>query len=399
MRVLLISNTYPPEDISGVGVLVAELAGELRRQGHDATVLTRRPPGDDPRVLRTPGPKVLFPLGAALRFLGLGHQRFDVVHVHESDGVFVALAVRLARLLGLPHGRPKVVATLHVSYVAERRAVRPVWADGEVVSRPTGDERVFAWLRAPLHAMLGRLTARLADAVVALSDAAAIELARDYGARVTAVIPNGVPLSPAVAPRGGGQGVVLFVGRLRTRKAAAVLLAAFVRVRKRLPSARLVLVGNGEQQSAIAARIGALGLGDAVELAGALGREATQERFTRADLLCLPSTYEGFPLVILEAMAAGLPVVATAVAGVPEAVRPGETGLLVEPEDAEGLAGALLALLEDPQRARAMGEAGRRLLEQRFTIGHATAAYVALWQRLTAGEAPAAGAAEPPRPA
>jgi glycosyltransferase involved in cell wall biosynthesis len=390
MRVLLISNTYPPGDISGVGVLVAELAAELRRQGHEATVLTRRPGGAGPRVAGVPGPKVLFPVVAALRFLSLAKQPFDIVHVHESDGVFVALAVRVARRLGLPQGRPRLVATLHVSYVAERRAVRPVRADGEVVSRPTAGERLFAWVRAPLHASLGRWTARLADAVVALSAAAAGELGRDYGARVAAVIPNGVPLPPTAparrdAPDAGG-GVVLFLGRLRTRKAVAVLLVALARVRRQAPGARLVVVGDGEQRRALEAQVRALGLADAVELAGALGRAEAQHWLARADVLCLPSTYEGFPMVILEAMAAGLPVVATAVAGVPKAVRPGETGLLVEPEDATGLAVALLAVLGDPARARAMGEAGRRLVADRFTIAHATAAYVDLWRRLVAAD-------------
>ena len=397
MRILLVSNTYPPADISGVGVLVAALAAELRRRGHRAVVLTRQPAGGED-VIGVPGPKVLFPLLAGLRFLGLGRQPFDVVHVLESDGVAVALAVRLARWLRLPQGRPRVVATLHVSYVAERRSVRPLRADGRVVSRPAASERVFAWLRAPLHAALGRSTARLADAVVVLSHAAAAELARDYGARAAAVIPNGVPQAPALqGPRAAGGQVVLFVGRLRTRKAVAVLLAAMAKVRAELPHARLVVVGDGEQRAALAAQVAALGLGDAVELAGALGRDATQARLESADVFCLPSTYEGFPMVILEAMAAGLPVVATAVAGVPEAVRDGETGLLVAPEDATGLAAALVAVLGDPQRARAMGEAGRRLLAERFTIGHATAAYLKLWESLVGGviASPAGDAAEP----
>src|SRR5690606_37892914 len=109
MRVLLLSNTDPPADISGVGVLVAALATELRRQGHAATVLTRRAPEGDPEVYGVAGPKVLFPLLAALRYARLARRRFAVVHVHESDGVFVALAVRLARLLRLPAGDARVV--------------------------------------------------------------------------------------------------------------------------------------------------------------------------------------------------------------------------------------------------------------------------------------------------
>src|SRR5205085_5033838 len=133
----------------------------------------------------------------------------------ESDGALVAVLLRLLRLLGAPAGRARLVATLQVSYVEERRAVRPVRADGVVVSRPTLAERRFAMLRAPLLAVLGRLTARLADAVVAPSAATAAELTRDYGAQHVEVIPNGVTVpaerrrEPSAAPP-----VVLYSGRL-----------------------------------------------------------------------------------------------------------------------------------------------------------------------------------------
>ena len=97
-------------------------------------------------------------------------------------------------------------------------------------------------------------------------------------------------------------------------------------------------------------------------------------------MFCLPSTYEGFPLAILEAMAAGLPVVATAVAGIPEAVEDGRTGLLVPPEDPAALSAALLRLLRDPRLRGEMGGAGRRRLAERFAIPGVTAAYLRLWQ-------------------
>jgi glycosyltransferase involved in cell wall biosynthesis len=104
--------------------------------------------------------------------------------------------------------------------------------------------------------------------------------------------------------------------------------------------------------------------------------------YQNADIFVLPSTYEGFPVAILEAMAAGLPVVATAVAGVPEAVLPGRSGLLVPPEDAAALAGALGELAADPERRRSMGLAARRELEQHFTIEKVGAAYRSFWESL-----------------
>ncbi len=269
--------------------------------------------------------------------------------------------------------------------------MRPVLVDGRAVSRPTAGERLFAWLRAPLLAGLGRLTARLSDRVVAPSRATAEELARDYGVAGAAVIPNGVaPLpretgAPAVAPSPAGGLVVLYAGRLRTRKAVAVLLEAVARARREVPGIALELVGDGEQRPALRAQAERLGIAGAVRFVGAVPRAEMARRLAAADLFCLPSLYEGLPLAILEAMAAGLPVVATAVAGVPEAVDDGTTGLLVPPEDADALARALAALAADPERRRRMGEAGRRKLERDFAIPRVAAAYLELWQALVPG--------------
>ncbi|HLE83762.1 MAG TPA: glycosyltransferase family 4 protein [Thermoanaerobaculia bacterium] len=385
MRVAIVTNTYPPHDISGVGTLVAELAAELPAAGHEAVVLTRRPVPGDLAVRATGGGKRLFPLAVAGLYLREARRRpFDVVHVHESDGFAVLLLARLARLRRRGR-RPRLVATLQVSYRRERRAVRAVRANGRVVSRPTPAERVFGWGRAPILAGLGRLTARLADRVVAPSRATARELAEDYGARDVAVIPNGIaPLAGIRRSRSepAGGPVVLYAGRLRTRKAVAVLLEAFARLRVERPGAVLVLVGDGEQRPALQAQASRLGIEDAVRLPGAQPRDAMSAFYGAADLFCLPSLYEGFPLAILEAMAAGLPVVATAVAGVPEAVEHGVTGLLVPHEDAAALFRALAELAADPGRARGMGDAGRRRVETAFSIPRIAAAYLELWSTL-----------------
>ncbi len=157
MRILIVSNTYPPADISGVGALVSELAHQLGDGGHHVRVLTRRPPASDAYALGVQWPKLLFPLRAGWRCLRMvAASTFDLVHVHESDGVFVVLMLRVARLLRRRSGSPRLVATLQVSYVRERRAVRPVRADGRIVSRPTAGERLFGWVRAPMHSLLGR---------------------------------------------------------------------------------------------------------------------------------------------------------------------------------------------------------------------------------------------------
>lgn len=378
------TNTYPPSDVSGVGTLVQELARRLGAAGHWVQVLTRRPAAGELYARRVGGPKLLFPLLVALRFVAFPAIPWDLVHVHESDGALLALALRLLRALGLPAGRARLLATLQVSYVEERRAVRAIFADGEVVSRPTAAEWRFAWLRAPLLVALGRLTTRLADAVVAPSQATAEELRRDYGAARVEVIPNGVALaaSPAVHRRELPP-VILYAGRLRSRKAVAVLVAALPRVLAALPACRLVIVGGGEQSARVAAAVHARGLTGHVELAGALPRAAAVARLAEADVFCLPSTYEGLPLAILEAMAAGLPVVATAVAGNSEAVEDGVSGLLVPPESAAALAEALISLLLDPARRQQMGEAGRRRVAERFAIERVVERHLALLRQLS----------------
>ncbi len=100
-------------------------------------------------------------------------------------------------------------------------------------------------------------------------------------------------------------------------------------------------------------------------------------------MLVLPSWIEGLPLVVLEAMAAGVPVVATSVGGTPEAVVDGETGLLVPPRDVDALAGAIDALLSDPERAQRLGAAGRRRARERFDADAAAQRVVGLYDRRT----------------
>ena len=385
MRVAIVTNTYPPHDISGVGTLCAELARQLPAAGHAAVVLTRRAAPDDPAARTTGGSKLLFPLAVARLYLRETREgRFDVVHVHESDGFAVALLVRLARWLRRPSGRARLIATLQVSYRRERLSVRPIRArpDAPAVSRPTRSERVFARVRAPILAGLGRLTARLADRVVAPSHATARELAEDYGARDVAVIPNGVTLPEETAAEAGAPRrpfTVLYAGRLRTRKAVAVLLEAFARLRERVPDAELIVVGDGEQRPALEAQAERLGIAGATRFEGARPHDAMPAYYRSADVFCLPSLYEGFPLAIVEAMAAGLPVVATAVAGVPEAVADGVTGRVVPAEDADALAEALAALAADPEGTRAMGDAGRARAARELAIPKIAADYLDLW--------------------
>jgi glycogen(starch) synthase len=227
-----------------------------------------------------------------------------------------------------------------------------------------------------------RRCADAADAVLA-TDRALVAPVQQHlgvdGARV-AIVPNAVDLealdrarqaagAEAAALRAGldlrRERVLLSVGRLEANKGFHVLADAL----GRLPAGtawRWVLIGDGPYRTMIAAAIQAAGLGDRVRLAGRVGERELAAWYAAADVFVHPTLYEGSSLVTLEAMAAGLAVVATRAGGLPDKVMPGETGWLVEPGSPSTLAEAVTAALADDDRRRRFGGAGRALVERSF---------------------------------
>lgn len=159
---------------------------------------------------------------------------------------------------------------------------------------------------------------------------------------------------------------VLCVARQYPRKRIADLLRAFVRVRARLPAARLVIIGDGPEHRWLRALVAALGLADAVQLLGGLPDDAAVKAwYKRSAIFCLPSIQEGFGIVLLEAMAGGLPIVSTTAAAIPEVVPQRQAGILVPPANPVALADALIELLEQPALRAAYGAFGQAYV-QRF---------------------------------
>jgi glycosyltransferase involved in cell wall biosynthesis len=197
--------------------------------------------------------------------------------------------------------------------------------------------------------------------------------------RTTVVIHNGVEAGAAPARHAANPGPprIVSVGRLQAPKDALTLVRALARLPK--GSFRAVIVGAGPDRPLVEAEVRRLGLDRAVELAGA--REDVPEILAAADLFVLSSASEGLPMTILEAMAAGLPVVASRVGGVPEAVLDGETGLLVPPGRPASLAAAIERLLEDTSLRRSMGRAGLARVRERFDIASFQRAHVDLYRR------------------
>lgn len=164
--------------------------------------------------------------------------------------------------------------------------------------------------------------------------------------------------------RGNGTPTVLFVGRRFERKGGPVLLEAFRGVRRELPTARLIVVGPDTAPAILEPGVEWLGFLDKRDPAD---RERLSDAFASADVFCLPTLWEPFGVAFLEAMHYGLPCIGSDVWAVPEMIRPGENGLVVPRWDAARLTEAILALLRDPERARRMGENGRRLARREFT--------------------------------
>jgi glycosyltransferase involved in cell wall biosynthesis len=162
-------------------------------------------------------------------------------------------------------------------------------------------------------------------------------------------------------------GYFLYVGRLRIRKGVEVLLQAMAAIQERPARPRLLIAGSGEQEDSLRRKVAELGLASQVKFLGRCSAHKVRNLLSGALCLVVPSTYEGMPLVILEAMSEGVPVVASAVSGIPEVVLDGTTGWLVPAEDPERLAAALLAVQADPAGATVRGEAGRRRVREVYT--------------------------------
>jgi len=159
------------------------------------------------------------------------------------------------------------------------------------------------------------------------------------------------------------------VGRLTPQKGQLILLEAFAELVRQAPEARLVMAGDGELRGDLEARVTELGLGDHVQITGYLSEAEVREQLRSARCFVLPSFAEGLPVVIMEALAMGRPVISTYVAGIPELVRPGENGWLVPAADTASLTEALREALATPaERLSEMGEEGARRVRKRHWL-------------------------------
>jgi glycosyltransferase involved in cell wall biosynthesis len=372
VRILHVVKKYPPL-IGGDATAVASLVRVQERAGHEAFVVTSNAPGV-PRSAR------VFPVGPVQNGMDLDRITFrrlramravrrwsrteiprirpDVVHVHAPD--LGAPAAAVAHGLGIP-----VVDTCHGLWF-------PV---------------LSAWsLRGRAEIALLR---RGRYEVISTVDRAAGASLRARGFQHVAHVPNGVDADEFAGPRTEADPFCfLFAGRHEPQKGLDTLLVASALLRDRGASFRVVLLGEGTRTPDLRRQAHNLALDGVVTFAGRLPeRQAVVREYLCAGAFVLPSVFEGFPITILEAWAAGLPVIATRVGGVVDVCTEGNA-LLVSPRDPPALARAMAALLEDAGLRRRLGDAGRVLVRDRYTWDAVAVRYAGLYAEAAARTRP-----------
>ena len=388
----MLSWEYPPVVVGGLGRHVDHLATALAGAGHEVVVLSRQPPGTDPAThpttdSRRGGVRVIaaaqdpheFDFGTDMMAwtLAMGHAMVraglrlagegwlpDVVHAH--DWLVAHPGIALAEFFDVP-----LVSTIHATEAGRHSG----WVSGRISRQVHAAE---SWL------------VRDSDAVIACSASMAAEITALFGpelAEIT-VIRNGIDSSRwpfALRTARTGPPELLYFGRLEYEKGVHDAIAAMPRIRRAHPGATLTVAGDGTQQDWLVEVARKNKVLRAVRFTGRVEHDQLLGLLHRCDLAVLPSHYEPFGIVALEAAAAGAPLVTTDVGGLGEAVIDGQTGLSCPPRDVPALASAVSAALADPAGAQRRALAARDRLTADFdwhTVAAETAAvYLAAKRR------------------
>jgi glycosyltransferase involved in cell wall biosynthesis len=371
----VISYFYPLQ--SGAERQALAQGAELVRQGHTVHVLTRRIP-DLPRdevvegirvhrwVAVRDGGRFFAPSFVRGFSQALARIRTEIDLVHTHQGLWEAVATGYARRL--LRGVPSLVQPASSGFFGEAQELGR--------SRFAGALRRLI-LRNTAFATLSSDIARewrsvgVADEKI-LPTASGVDTRRFY------------PGPSAVESRLPPRPRVVFTGRLHPQKNLPLLIEAWRKVREKA-AAHLVLVGDGPERGAIESRIQALGLEESVHLVGAVADVA--EWLRGADAFALPSVAEGMSNSLLEAMATGLPCVASRIGGNEDLIEHGKSGLLVPPDPA-AWSRALLEVLFEPKAAQRLGDAALARIQERFALPQVVSHNVALYRRLIAASTP-----------
>jgi glycogen synthase len=374
MRVLMLSWEYPPVIVGGLGRHVHALATSLAATGHDVTVVTRHLDGapveefaEGVRIVRAPEDPPAFPLAtpsllawtmafnhtltrAALRAADTGE--YDVIHAH--DWLVTHTAVTLKEHLGLP-----LVATIHATEAGRHQGWLP-----EEMNKCI--HTVEWWL------------AHEASRVLVCSGYMRWEVNRllELPPSKVDVIPNGVDdrvwratrraVAAARVRFAAGGPLIGYAGRLVYEKGVQHLVGAVPQLRKQHPGLRVVIAGDGPYRGELQEETSRLGLHDAVSFPGFLATTELPAMLAATNATVVPSMYEPFGMVALEAAAAGAPLAVADTGGLAEIVEPGVTGVTFPHSDPDALAVAVDTLLADAVFARRVARRARSMVTQRY---------------------------------
>lgn len=352
MRIALVTRRYPPL-LGGAEKMLAYLADALAHQGAEVFVLTSRLPADTPATEGT-NPRIVRLKTSGIRFFG------TFLYMKHVRKWFSNNKIDIAYVSMLKHD---AFATLG----SARKREFPVILRPEGAGR-TGD---LAWHTRATLGMTIRRRCREARRFVSISQAIRNELvAAGFPAERIVDLPNGVPIpqapwSPPISAEREGPAAA-FVGRLAPEKNLENLLRAWKLVRVQIPQAELALAGEGVAEAGLRNLAKTLGIASAVKFAG---KVSDVPAFLRAaDVFVLPSIEEGMSIALLEALALGMPTVASNIPGNRAIVEHEKHGLLANPHDPGELAQAILRQLTDRQTAAQMGARGRSMAIEAYSI-------------------------------
>jgi glycogen(starch) synthase len=376
VKILMVSWEYPPVVIGGLGRHVHHLATALAQAGHEVVVLSRQPSGTDPsthpstdeivegvRVVAAAQDPHEFEFGTDMMAwtLAMGHAmvrsgltlrtrrgrpwRPDVVHAH--DWLVAHPAIALAEYFDVP-----LVSTIHATEAGRHSG----WVSG-AISRQV--HAVESWLVHESDSLI-TCSASMSDEITELFGPGLVE---------TRVIRNGIDVTrwPYAERRPRtGPAHLMYLGRLEYEKGVHDLIAALPRIRRTHPGTTLTIAGTGTQQQWLTELARKHKVLKAISFAGHLNHEQLVSVLHAADAAVLPSHYEPFGIVALEAAATGIPLVTSNVGGLGEAVINGVTGTSFPPSDIPRLAAAVRTVLDDPDGAQRMALAARERLTSDF---------------------------------
>ncbi|HQR17685.1 MAG TPA: glycosyltransferase [Gemmatimonadales bacterium] len=392
MKILLVTHNFPRHADDMAGAFLLALARGQQALGHELRVLAPHGPGLAEREVVGGVDVVRYRYGPdaeeTLAYAGTMHEQALRSWRARWRLLQFVRASRRALARECAAFQPDI---LHVNWwVPGGFAFWPGNAGGRPVVLTSHGTDLFLLDRFPAARRLAGPIFRAATEVTVISSPL-VERVRRLGVPAGHITVLPMPLSADRFEHGPDagreEGRLLFVGRLIERKGAEFAIRALAELRRRGRGARLTVVGDGPDRPRLEALIKELGLLGVVDLTGTLSHDAVSAHYRSAAVLLMPAVtdwkgeQEGFGMVLVEAMASGLPVVATRSGGIPDVVTDGATGLLVPERDASALAAAAARLLDDPTLAARLAGAARADLDARFAPGAIAHGFDSVYRR------------------